>query len=174
MDVTPANVRVALKQGEYAAALSMALALNQTDLLQLVVESVPRLSIALVVRSLPVHRLDRFLSFLSSTLARSSHLEFMLAWCQSVMTLHAHTLLQHNQQLLTTFRHLAKTIGQQHKDVAALCNENTFTLDYLAQMANNAQMHNDKARVEEMVDEATTASSSAATVKKEAKRTNKV
>lgn len=174
MDVTPANVRLALKQGEYAAALSMALALNQTDLLQLVVESVPRASIALVVRALPVHRLDRFLSFLSSTLARSSHLEFMLTWCQSVMTLHAHTLLQHNQQLLTTFRHLAKTIGQQHKDVAALCNENTFTLDYLAQMANNAQIQN-KAHIEEVADEAMIASnSSAATVKKEAKRTSKV
>jgi periodic tryptophan protein 2 len=156
MDVTPANVRRALGRKEFAAALVMALALNQTPLVQEVVESVPPASVSLVVRALPVHRLERFLSFLAQQLQRSAHLEFLLTWARTTMQIHAHVLAQAASTgagaatsgstaggssgasaLLTTFRLLAKTLGQAHRDVAQLCNDNTFTLDYLAHMHNN-------------------------------------
>ena len=134
LDVTPANVTKALAQTEYAAALSMALALNQPTLIQNVLESVPRASIRLVVRSLSPHRLQRVLEVLSTELRGSAHLEYLLDWSASVLQLHAATLSSSasSTALRTTVRHLAKTLSTQHTDVAQLCNENTFTLQYLA------------------------------------------
>lgn len=120
VDITPANVKKALQRDEYASAMRMALALNQPELIKLVVESTPRASISAVCRSLPVHRLDRFLSFLASTLSGSAHLEYMLEWVHTILTTQATPLQQHNAQMLTTFRHLAKTITQQHKDIAKM------------------------------------------------------
>jgi len=156
MDVTPANVRRALREKEFVAALVMALSLNQPALVQDVVESVPPAHISLVVRALPAHRLERFLAFLAAQIQRSSHLEFLLTWARTVMQIHAPVLAQAATSgvgaaaggatsggssgasaLLSTFRLLAKTLGQAHKDVAQLCNENTFTLDYLAHMSAN-------------------------------------
>lgn len=149
VDVTPANVRRAIKEEDYPSAMRMALSLNEMPLMLLVVESTPLSAISLVVRSLPSHRLERFLAFLASTMAASSHLEYMLRWNQSLMTHHAVVLQQHSQQLMTTFRHMAKTITQQHKDVAGLCNENTFTLEYLAQLGQNLNADDAKVELEE-------------------------
>jgi len=143
MDITPANVRMAVEQEDYASALRMSLSLNQVELLQLVVESTPLHDIPLVARSIPPHRLARFLTFLSDQLASSAHLAYLLQWAHTLMSQHAKTLQANSTQLMTTFRHMAKTITQQHKDVANMCNENLFTLEYLAQLSRN--QHNDDA-----------------------------
>ena len=120
IDVTPANVVKAIESEDYSTAMKMSLALNEEDLIKRVIESTPVQTISIVVRSIPVHRLDRFMSFLATTLQASAHLEYMLIWSRECMTIHAQTLQQHSQQMMTTFRHLAKTITQQHKDVAAM------------------------------------------------------
>jgi periodic tryptophan protein 2 len=120
IDVTPQNVRLALASSAFAKALIMSLSLNDPKLLQLVLESTPVPQIPLVARSIPKHRLDRFLNFLSAQLASSAHLEYLLCWTQNVLSIHASTLKQQAGTLLTTFRHLAKTLTQQQKDVAQM------------------------------------------------------
>jgi periodic tryptophan protein 2 len=182
VNITPANVRAAMQAEDYTQALRMALSLNESALILLVVESTPVSSISRVVRSIPAHRLDRFVAFLAGTLAGSAHLEYMLLWSQSVMTQHATVLAANSQQMMTTFRHLAKTLTQQHKDVANLsvwthqngkaqvslrvrlltsrvlfspspsCNENTFTLAYLSHLGHHTSSSAAAAKVE-LVDE---------------------
>jgi periodic tryptophan protein 2 len=98
----------------------MALSLNEKPLMKKVIESTPTSEVALVVRSLPPHRLQRLLTFISSHVDTSPHLEFYLTWAQTLLTIHGRHLKKISHQMLQTFRSLQKTLTRQHKDIAKM------------------------------------------------------
>jgi periodic tryptophan protein 2 len=85
-----------------------------------VIESTPASEVTLVVRSLPPHRLQRLLTFIATLIETSPHIEFYLAWTQTLLTIHGKHLKKISHQLLTTFRSLQKTLTRQHKDMAKM------------------------------------------------------
>jgi hypothetical protein len=102
-----------------------------------VLEQTPAAEISLVVRSLPLHHVDAVMALLSGALESTAHLEFYLRWIETLLTLHGAHLLRTYGEHLTAFRALQKALARQHTDLAKLCHENQYQLDYLASFAHH-------------------------------------
>lgn len=85
IEVTPKATRSLVLEKEYSAALIMALKLNETNLVQEVVEKIPHKDIELVLESLPDNFIHRTVDFISSML-NSNHIEFYLKWTCALLT----------------------------------------------------------------------------------------
>ena len=83
----------------------------------------------------PPHRL--FLHRRSGALESTAHLEFYLRWTETLLTLHGAHLLRTYGEHMTAFRALQKALARQHTDLARLCHENQYQLDYLASFAHH-------------------------------------
>lgn len=102
-----------------------------------VLEQTPAGEISLVVRSLPLHHVDAVMALLSGALESTAHLEFYLRWIETLLALHGAHLLRTYGEHLTAFRALQKALARQHTDLAKLCHENQYQLDYLASFAHH-------------------------------------
>lgn len=111
----------------------MSLHLNEENIIQTCVESVPLDSISLVVESLREQYLKRFLEFLCKRLEMSPHIEFYLQWCRTILQSHGNDLRNHlkSAQYQSTFRALQKGVSMHLSDLSKLCNDNMYSLDYL-------------------------------------------
>lgn len=85
MEVTPKATRQLIQEKEYSAALIMALKLNETSLVQEIIEQVPHKDIDLVLESLPEDFIHRTVDFIASMLS-SNHIEFYLKWTCAALT----------------------------------------------------------------------------------------
>lgn len=85
IEVTPKATRSLVQEKEYSAALIMALKLNESNLVQEVVEQIPHKDIELVLESLPENFIHRTVDFISSML-NSNHIEFYLKWTCALLT----------------------------------------------------------------------------------------
>lgn len=132
VDVTPASVTKRLKLKDYSAALLMSLSLNETPLIEKVIEATPRDHLQLVVRCIPLHRLHRVLELVAICIGRSPQLEFYLLWAQTLLTVHGRYLRSRGTKLLPSFRALQKTATAQYTDISKICEENQYMLEYLS------------------------------------------
>lgn len=94
LDITLSNARLKLKQQDYSSAMMMALCLGEQELTVEVLEATPHKDAALVVRSLPPHRVQALLSLVAEGVSVSPHLGFYLQWTQAILTIHGAHLKQ--------------------------------------------------------------------------------
>lgn len=85
IEVTPKAARSLLHDKEYSAALIMALKLNESNLVQEIMEQIPHTDIELVLESLPDNFIHRTVDFIAKML-NSHHIEFYLKWTCAALT----------------------------------------------------------------------------------------
>ncbi|DAZ99051.1 TPA: hypothetical protein N0F65_010937, partial [Lagenidium giganteum] len=130
-EITPDNIKRTLKRQEFAKALLMSLHLNEEDMIEKCVETVPVASIVLVAPSLKDTYLRRFLQFVAKRLDKSPHLEFYLQWCLAVLNAHGAKLRDESGEFMSTLRALQKSLAHHLNDLSKICDDNQFTLSYL-------------------------------------------
>ncbi|KAF9103242.1 hypothetical protein BGX29_003624 [Mortierella sp. GBA35] len=135
IDITPETILETLDEKDYLKALVMAFRLNERQYIQRCYEAVPPSDVRLVARQLPTKYLERLMKFIASYMEDSPHLEFHLIWCTSLLISHGKYLKDHSGEFLTVFRGLQKGVGKLHEDLAKVCNDNTYTLEYLLSQA---------------------------------------
>ncbi|XP_038616528.1 periodic tryptophan protein 2 homolog [Tachyglossus aculeatus] len=129
-DITPRNVRIAVRQKEFTKAILMAFRLNEQKLIQEVMEAVPRNEIEVVCSSLPDLYVDKVLEFLASAFEVSHHLEFYLTWSERILMLHGPKLKTRAGKLLPTVQFLQKSIQRHFDDISKLCDWNRYNIKY--------------------------------------------
>ncbi|KAF9968757.1 hypothetical protein BGZ70_008388 [Mortierella alpina] len=135
IDITPETILETLEERDYLKALVMAFRLNERQYIQRCYEAIPPADVKLVARQLPTKYLERLMKFIASHMEDSPHLEFHLIWCTSLLISHGKYLKDHSGEFLTVFRGLQKGVGKLHEDLAKVCNDNTYTLEYLMSQA---------------------------------------
>lgn len=134
-NTTPSSVLADLAAKRYGRALLSALHLNETALLQRVVEDVPYPRIAHVVRILTHERsVARLMQCLATMLQESPHVEFCLQWCME--------LLRQHGRMAETYPRVRRACRAMYVAVAERaslvkhCEESKFALDFIQDQAN--------------------------------------
>jgi len=142
LDTTPKNIRQTLANGHHLKALVMALRLNEEELIGEVYHAVPPHQIQLTAAHLPDHHLQRFMQFIGKILPESPHIEYHLLWLTHLFSHHGTSLKAMRPTLATAgsgstsslpslLRLLYKGVNSHYSSLSKLCDENTYTLDYL-------------------------------------------
>jgi periodic tryptophan protein 2 len=129
--ITPAAVESKLSTGDYSMALRMAIHLNEFALVKDVLEKTPFNSIAHVVRSMGSEHLERLLQFVAKVTADSPHIEFYLQWCLQMLQSHGVYMDSHRGAFMRAFRAMHKAVATRHDELATICDQNKYTLDFI-------------------------------------------
>eukprot|EP00359_Climacostomum_virens_P007002 CAMPEP_0204901432 /NCGR_PEP_ID=MMETSP1397-20131031/3081_1 /ASSEMBLY_ACC=CAM_ASM_000891 /TAXON_ID=49980 /ORGANISM="Climacostomum Climacostomum virens, Strain Stock W-24" /LENGTH=846 /DNA_ID=CAMNT_0052069795 /DNA_START=659 /DNA_END=3199 /DNA_ORIENTATION=+ len=127
IEVTTANIVKAVVQEEYSTGLLLALKLGDEALQQDVIYRVPLKTVDEVALNITGQELLRLLALLSSELAKSKHIEFLLTWVQSIMKWHSKAL-----KGVKDLRAVQKAVTQHFQRLEGICSSNLYTLRYLA------------------------------------------
>ncbi|XP_074651858.1 periodic tryptophan protein 2 homolog [Tubulanus polymorphus] len=131
IDITPENVKGTLKDNNYSTALMLAFRLNEQNLIQQVLETIPLQSIELICQSLPDVYVDKLLAHLGSALETSPHLEFYMNWCQKLLYNQGSKLKQRSQSVIAHLRAVQKILNRRKEDIGKMCDQNRYSLQYL-------------------------------------------
>lgn len=152
--ITPAAVESKLMNGDYAIALQMAAHLNEFTLVRQVLEETPFASITHVVRTIGPEHLERLMQFISKIMDTSPHVEFYLEWCLEMLKTHGMHMDKHRTSFMRAFRAMHKVVQTRDDEVKTICNQNRYTLDFIASQARlvqSQQEYEDEHGVESMV-----------------------
>lgn len=130
-DVTPAAVLRALGSGAYLRALLVALRLGDPGLLRHVLLSTPPASVGLVAATLPAAVAPALLAALGEALPSTPHLEHVLGWVKAVCARHGAAIQAQPGAAAPALRALQKGLAQLQEDLAATCESNLYSLEYL-------------------------------------------
>ena len=134
-EVTPAAVIRAINSGHFMEALAYSIHLNEHSLLQRAVESVPTDQVKFIVSTLPFRYIPLLMPHLAVFLAKTPHLHFYMLWIQSLLLYHGPSIERETESSLRPgLIALEKCINEKMKDLSALTDSNSFTLDYLLAM----------------------------------------
>uniref|UniRef100_A0A182WXZ0 Small-subunit processome Utp12 domain-containing protein n=1 Tax=Anopheles quadriannulatus TaxID=34691 RepID=A0A182WXZ0_ANOQN len=135
-EVTPRATRNLLhKEQNYGGALLMALKLNETSLIQEVLESVPYRDIELVIGSLPDEFALRTLQFVAKNVGTSQHIEFYLRWSNLLLTRMGQVDSLLDSQTLVT---LHQNLNRKYEQLNKICDFNKYTLQVLKSLSISA------------------------------------
>ncbi|XP_041783410.1 periodic tryptophan protein 2 homolog [Anopheles merus] len=144
-EVTPRATRNLLhKEQNYGGALLMALKLNETSLLQEVLESVPYRDIQLVIGSLPDEFALRTLQFVAKNVGTSQHIEFYLRWSNLLLTRMGQVDSLLDSQTLVT---LHQNLNRKYEQLNKICDFNKYTLQVLKSLSISATKSNASEKV---------------------------
>ena len=119
-------------QADYVKALSMAVRLNERELLAAVCKGIPIASVELVGRELPRTYLERVLHVVAAQLQHEAHLEYHVRWVTALLGPHATYVRMHRSAFAPTLRALHKALQEQRDGLLRLADSNRFALAYLA------------------------------------------
>lgn len=130
--ITPKAIKDYIHDNDYGNALKMALKLNETNLIQEVIESVPIKDIELLVRDLEEKYIQRLLVVIATFLENSRHLEYYVCWARHVLTFHGPKI--NAQKILPTLLALEKSLLRKNEQISKICDFNKYTLQYVAHL----------------------------------------
>lgn len=133
LEVTPANIHNALKEGEFSSALKMSLRLNEADLTENVLLNTPVAQINVIVRSLSVAYAELLLKWLAEGMSASAekHFHFWQLWLKALLVEHGYQLKLNRAANLTSLTALLQRISTLTNQITKLVDSNKYTLDYL-------------------------------------------
>ncbi|XP_056157267.1 PWP2 small subunit processome component [Lampris incognitus] len=149
LDVTPASVRKQLQLQEWVAAIVLAFRLNESALIQEVLEAVPYKQISVVCGSLPDVYVEKLLGFVAVSLEKSGHLQFYLNWAQNLLMLHGQKLKNRSAAMLPTIQSLQKSIQRHFEDLSKLCDWNIYNIRYALALSKQQGMKRSSEEEEE-------------------------
>nr|XP_022904182.1 periodic tryptophan protein 2 homolog [Onthophagus taurus] len=130
LGVTPKAIKEAIFKKEHVNALSMAIKLNEIDLIQEAMESVPIKDVELVITNLGEKYIERLLIILANALDNSRHLEFYLLWAQSILTYHGPGIK--SQQNMPALIAIQKSLTRKFSQLSKICDFNKYTMQYIS------------------------------------------
>jgi periodic tryptophan protein 2 len=131
IEVTPKMTRSLLEQEEFANALVMALKLNESELVQEVMEKIPHREIPLILDNLPdnfVHRTIEFVTKMLNTHPR----EFYLKWTTLILTKFGQKTDVLSPQILIN---LQQNLNRKYEALQKICDFNKFTMRVIKNIA---------------------------------------
>ncbi|CAL1543305.1 unnamed protein product [Lymnaea stagnalis] len=131
MEITPANVRATLMQGDYSAALMLSFRLNEQNLILEVLESIPADSAPNIIENLSDTYVDKLLAFTGHMIEVSAHIEFYLLWLLPLLMTHGPKLKQRSQQVMASLRTLQRNMSRKYEDLRKISDHNKYTCQYL-------------------------------------------
>ncbi|XP_065167128.1 periodic tryptophan protein 2 homolog isoform X2 [Atheta coriaria] len=136
LNVTPKSVQEAIDEGEHENALTMAMKLNEDNLITKAMETIPIGDVGLTIGGLSEKYVQRLLQIIANALDKSNHLEFYLHWAKCVMSTHG--LKIKSQQCLAPLLDLQKSLSRRNEQLSKLCDFNKYTMQYISKMAEVA------------------------------------
>ncbi|KAK0416786.1 hypothetical protein QR680_012686 [Steinernema hermaphroditum] len=143
IDVTPKKVKEAARNGEFKAALTMALRLNDSKLIKSIIENVPVGQIAMIARSMQFVYAERLLKWMADSGAGglgSQLLHFYQIWLKQLLRQFAPQLKQNATQNLSTMVGIQENSGHQVKWLQKLCDQNIYQIEYLMAVRKIAEI----------------------------------
>jgi len=147
--ITPMAVKQALKEDDYLNALTMAMKINEPNLIQEVIETIPVKDVQLIVSDLPNRFIARLLLIVASGLDSSRHLEYYLFWIQHTLTIHGSKIS--GQKNMPALLALEKSLLRRYGQISKLCDYNKYTLEYITTLGK--VMSEKELKEEKMEDE---------------------
>ncbi|KNC82463.1 hypothetical protein SARC_05255 [Sphaeroforma arctica JP610] len=142
IDVTPDTVKESLQEKEYEKAFSLALRLNEKELIIEVIESIPHQQIVLVVPRMGGRYIERALDVVAWGLENRRRIEFYLLWSFHILNVHGRYLKERSDRLQPVFRALQKSASAHKDSLAKLCQNNTYTMAYIQTLTDFANAEN--------------------------------
>ncbi|XP_005178449.1 periodic tryptophan protein 2 homolog [Musca domestica] len=139
LEVTPKAIKESLKEKDFSKALIMALKLNETNMINLALESIPYIDIQLICSTLPDHLAHRLLQVIARQLQTSPHIEFYLKWSCSLLLTHGNRdgVFQHASLLS-----LHESLSRKYETLNRICDFNKYTMRVLLNTAKNQYSKN--------------------------------
>ena len=109
----------------------MSLLLNESDLIESVVENVPVERIELILRGVGREHFERLLFFIAEKIKTSPHLEFYMEWFLMFSKVHGGELEKNMDAYVRPMRAIGKAIGIRAKDLKESTGSNGFGVDFL-------------------------------------------
>ncbi|CAM9795443.1 unnamed protein product [Choristocarpus tenellus] len=144
-------MQAALGRCEWSKAVLMALHLNERELREKVVDSVPQAEVDLAAKALPASYALRLLGVLADRLGHSPRLEFHLTWCLVALRYHGSHLkglAASDTRAVSTMRNLQRVMTLHQTDLFKLCQENQYTLDFIASSGGAKEIEEGPTRTE--------------------------
>ena len=132
INITPKSIVKELRNECYAKALIMSIKLNDKELIQSVIESVPSTNISICVEELTPKYFESMLYVLSNSIETTQYLQFYLLWINKVCILHGPYLKNNFIKFLPYFRLIQKALSSLYKDVSPICYANIDRLAFLS------------------------------------------
>ena len=129
-DVTPIAVSNCFTRGQYGQALIMAMLLNETPLIAMVVDGTPNGSVNLVARSITRNHYVRFLQFLAEKIADTPHIEFYLNWLSAFAKVHGRRVEQGGAKYIHAIKSAMKAVKGREQELKNCLNDNVHTLEW--------------------------------------------
>ncbi|XP_077866137.1 LOW QUALITY PROTEIN: periodic tryptophan protein 2 homolog [Saccoglossus kowalevskii] len=149
VDVTPDTIRSNLFTKDYSNALMLSFKLNEKNLIEEVVESIPPSEVELICQNLPEVYVDKMLTFVATQLECSRHLEYYLDWCVKLLTLHGSQLKARAGSVMSIITSVQKSVSTKYDDLAKLCDSNKYTMQYISFIG---KLQSTKRKVDEVDD----------------------
>jgi len=130
IDITPANIQLALKNKEFLKALVMSFRLNEKEIITKVLEAIPTNEIQFVAYNFPLAYIKRLLDFLGVSVETTRHLEHHQLWINHLLTGHGQYIKDNSHTLSTQLRSILKASTKWLKDLSKLSEDNVYSLDY--------------------------------------------
>ena len=134
MDVTPQGIAENLEEKNWVFALVMAFRLNEENLIDKVVESIPVSDIKLVCGDIPTIYVNRLLKYLADKMNRtegSQHIEFNLIWVKETINHHGRYISQHKFEFQPHLRTIKRFLARVAKEVVLLSKRSGYLHSYL-------------------------------------------
>mmetsp|Transcript_4564 Transcript_4564/g.6469 ORF Transcript_4564/g.6469 Transcript_4564/m.6469 type:complete len:933 (+) Transcript_4564:1-2799(+) len=141
--ITPGAVQMKLNSGDHAIALLMSLHLNEYALVNQVIEETPYASISHVVKSIGPQHLENLMQFISKSMIKSPHVEFYMQWCLELLKGHGIHMEKHRGKYMRAFRAMHRSVQIQHDELKLMCDQNRYTLDFMASQSKLIPEGND-------------------------------
>jgi periodic tryptophan protein 2 len=132
--ITPAAVSSKILDGEYGLALKMALHLNESSLVQNVLDETPYKSISQVVRSVGKEHLERLMQCIARVASESPHIQFYLQWCLQLLQCHGQYIDQHRSTYMRALRATHKAVQTRYDELKPI-EQNSYMLGFVEQHA---------------------------------------
>uniref|UniRef100_A0A1I8EA68 U3 snoRNP-associated protein Utp1 n=1 Tax=Wuchereria bancrofti TaxID=6293 RepID=A0A1I8EA68_WUCBA len=122
IQVTPASIEDALKEGEYSAALKMALQLNQSEIIENVLLCTPVAQIDIATRSLSIAYAEKLLKWLAENINGSveKHIHFWQLWLKSLLMEYGYQIKLNRAVNLTSLTALQQCLSDYANQITKL------------------------------------------------------
>lgn len=131
ISITPENIKKTLLKEEYLKALIMSLRLNESNIISNVFLTIPYQQIEIIAREIHPIYLQRFVNFIAKHMDNSPHLEFHMRWIEALFNSHGQYFKDNSPSMVSTLRHLQKSILRQKKNLDDICEENKYMMKYV-------------------------------------------
>jgi periodic tryptophan protein 2 len=131
MDVTPEAAREALENGDVVTALTMALHLNERELIREAIYGIAPRDARPAARGVSSRLVPRLLAALAEEARKSKHVEIMVTIAMAVLTTHSAYLRSHPAAASAPVRALLRSVTTMRAGVAALVSDNADMVDFI-------------------------------------------